>query len=86
MRRTFILAAAPAALLAIAAVLVGMAGGHWPDPDYAYFFNGLEILDLHPPSYYDHPGTPVEMLAAVIPEITRPRKSQPMVGARAMTR
>ena len=30
-------------------------------------------------------GRAVEMLAAVIPEITRPRKSQPIVGASAIT-
>lgn len=65
MRRLLIFAAAPVLLLAIAAIILAMAGGHSPDPDYAYFFNGLEILDLHPPSYYDHPGTPVEMLAAL---------------------
>jgi hypothetical protein len=65
MRRLLIFAAAPVLLLAIAAIILAMVGGHSPDPDYAYFFNGLEILDLHPPSYYDHPGTPVEMLAAL---------------------
>lgn len=65
MRRLLILAAAPILLLAIAAIILAMVGGHSPDPDYAYFFNGLEILDLHPPSYFDHPGTPLEMLAAL---------------------
>ena len=65
MRRLLIFAAAPAALLVFAGVIIAMMGGHTPDPDYAYFFNGLEILNLHPPSYYDHPGTPVEMLAAL---------------------
>lgn len=65
MRRLLILAAAPAALLVLAGVTIAMAGGHSADPDYAYFFNGLEILDLHPPSYYDHPGTPVETLSAL---------------------
>lgn len=66
MRRILFLAAVPAALLVIGLVTTAMMGGHPADPDYAYFFNGLEILDLHPPSYYDHPGAPTEVLIAFI--------------------
>jgi hypothetical protein len=60
------LCAVPLVLLILSRIVVQMAGGFVPDPDYGYLFNGLEILDLHPPSYYDHPGAPLEMLAALV--------------------
>ena len=36
------------------------------DPAYAYLFNGLLLLDRHSPTHIDHPGTPVQMLIAVL--------------------
>ncbi len=36
------------------------------DPGYAYLFNGLLLLDGHSPTHIDHPGTPVQMLIAVL--------------------
>jgi len=36
------------------------------DPSYAYLFNGLLLLDRHVPFHIDHPGTPLQMLAAAV--------------------
>ena len=36
------------------------------DPDYAYLFNGLQILHRRTPGHVDHPGTPVQVLQAVV--------------------
>ena len=65
-RDLLLLCTVPLILLIVSRLTVQMAGGFVPDPNYAYLFNGLEILDLHPPSYYDHPGTPLEVLAAAV--------------------
>ena len=40
------------------------------DPDYIYLVNGLDMLALHAPSYFDHPGTPVQVAIAFITGIT----------------
>lgn len=36
------------------------------DPSYAYLFNGLLLLDGHSPHHNDHPGTPLQILIAVL--------------------
>lgn len=36
------------------------------DPDYAYLFNSLLLLNGHPPSHIDHPGTTVQSLGALV--------------------
>lgn len=36
------------------------------DPDYAYLFNGISILSLVAPHHTDHPGTPVQILVALV--------------------
>jgi hypothetical protein len=56
-----------AVLLASAAWMVGAAAGPFEgDPDYIYLLNGLELLTFRSPTYYDHPGTPVELMAAIV--------------------
>jgi hypothetical protein len=56
-----------AALLIAAAWIVGLAAGPFEgDPDYIYMLNGLELLTLRSPSYYTHPGTPVELIGAIV--------------------
>lgn len=36
------------------------------DPDYGYLFNSLLMLDGHSPWHIDHPGTPVQMVGALL--------------------
>ena len=36
------------------------------DPDYAYLFNGLEIIHRRVPGHVDHPGTPVQVLNGIV--------------------
>lgn len=36
------------------------------DPDYGYLFNSLMILDAASPWHIDHPGTPVQLLGALL--------------------
>lgn len=56
-----------ALLLAAAAWVVALAAGPFEaDPDFIYLLNGLELLRFHVPSYYTHPGTPVEISAALV--------------------
>ncbi len=45
------------------------------DPDYAYLFNGLSILDFLAPAHIDHPGTPVQILAAIVVKLFHPFES-----------
>ncbi len=47
-----------------------LLGSFTADPDYAYLLNGLDIVIGHAPSHVDHPGTPIQMLIAVIIAIT----------------
>ena len=44
------------------------AGGHFynHDPVYTYLFNALTLLDGNPPDHIDHPGTPLQILAAIV--------------------
>lgn len=37
-----------------------------PDPDFQYLLNGLNILRLKAPNQYDHPGTPVQLIIAIV--------------------
>ena len=60
------LAMVPVLLLILARLFVHMAGGFEADPDYAYLMNGLEVLTFYPPSFNNHPGTTLEMLAALV--------------------
>jgi len=36
------------------------------DPNYVYLLNGLLLIQGHSPGHYDHPGTPVQMLAGLV--------------------
>lgn len=45
------------------------------DPDYAYLFNSLNILNFLSPAYVDHPGTPVQLLGALIIKFIHPFES-----------
>src|SRR6476646_430590 len=36
------------------------------DPDYAYLFNALNLAVFHPPRHIDHPGTPVQVVGALV--------------------
>jgi len=36
------------------------------DPAYVYLFNGLSMLNGYRPNHIDHPGTPVQMLCAIL--------------------
>jgi hypothetical protein len=73
-RRPRIAAAAllisPAAILAIGVMLKTIRGPAWLafniDPEYAYLFNSLLILKGLVPFMVDHPGTPLQILGAVV--------------------
>ena len=66
-RRDWALALGLGLLLLVAWWAIGRAAVVFEsDPDYFYLFNGLEIFTLKIPYYYTHPGTPVEMLIAVV--------------------
>jgi hypothetical protein len=56
----------PALLPILALWLYQAFGAFDTDPDYAYLLNALTVSELHPPDFYLHPGTTVEVLGAVI--------------------
>ena len=66
-RRTWGLCALFVILVVAAAWTAGRVVGPFEaDPDYIYLVNGLELLTLHSPAYYTHPGTPVEIIVALV--------------------
>lgn len=42
------------------------AYGYDQDPAYVYLFSGLTLLDGHSPTHIDHPGTPLQILCALV--------------------
>ncbi len=46
-------------------------GQHF-DPEYAYLFNALNVIHGIPPWHIDHPGTPLQVLGAIIIKIQYP--------------
>jgi len=56
--------------LATAWLLAQKLGLFTNDPDYQYLLNGLNILELKAPRHFDHPGTPVQLLVAIITAFT----------------
>jgi hypothetical protein len=65
-----VLWAIPLALIGLWKSLFQAKGPYWLgsnlDPDYAYLLNGLSILHGHGPRHVDHPGTPVQILVALL--------------------
>ncbi len=64
----------PLALLALWGAMLEAKGPYWLggnlDPDYAYLLNGLNILKGFTPGHVDHPGTPVQVLVAIVVKAT----------------
>jgi len=60
------LSVVPCLLILLGIVLRAAAGPFESDPDYAYLLNGLGLLTLHSPGHYDHPGTTVQIIAALV--------------------
>jgi hypothetical protein len=69
-----VVCAVPLALLGLWWVLLAAKGPYWLasnlDPDYVYLLNGLNILHGHAPAHVDHPGTPLQVLLALIIKLT----------------
>ena len=60
----------PLILLILSRVLVNIKGEYYLgwnlDPEYAYLFNSVNLLHLDIPGHYDHPGTTMQELGAVV--------------------
>ena len=60
----------PLVLFIFSQILVDVKGpfylGWNSDPEYAYLLNSVNLLHLHLPGHYDHPGTPMQEYGAVI--------------------
>src|SRR5262245_32116876 len=63
------------ALLVLPALLLALAGAfnrlrepsyHWSDPDYIYLLNALGVAEGAVPRHIDHPGTPLQVMGAVL--------------------
>ncbi len=44
---------------------------HYFDPEVFYFYSSLNLLQLKAPVHVDHPGTPLQLLGAVVLSFTR---------------
>ncbi|MCK5167865.1 MAG: hypothetical protein KAQ66_11100, partial [Rhodospirillaceae bacterium] len=64
----FPMALAVAGFVYLSHISPAFAGGHFynHDPVYTYLFNALTLLDGNPPDHIDHPGTPLQVLAAIV--------------------
>lgn len=60
------LAVVPALILLLSVGFMSLGGGYNGDPSYGPFFSALSILHLQRPGYLDHPGTPLQILGAVV--------------------
>lgn len=65
-----LLAIIPSLYFVIVLIIRTLRGPYWlglnSDPDYIYLFNSLNILNFNSPMHTDHPGTPLQILGAVI--------------------
>jgi hypothetical protein len=70
LRAEVLLGLPPAILVTFGLSLRAMASPYFSDwridPAYAYLLNGLNILQSIPPAHTDHPGTTVQLLAALV--------------------
>ncbi|MDS3861820.1 hypothetical protein RIF25_13505 [Thermosynechococcaceae cyanobacterium BACA0444] len=44
--------------------------GNYSDPEYAYLLNSLNILKFKSPIHVDHPGTTLQLLGAIVIQVT----------------
>lgn len=66
-RRIAVLALVPLALLAASQLLrTPFHLSYRVDPAYVYLLNALNLAELAPPWHVDHPGTPVQLLGALV--------------------
>src|SRR5690349_12127221 len=68
--------AVPLAVLFAMDAFARVRGPFWlarnQDPDYTYFLSGLTIADGGAPGHVDHPGTPVQAVAAAAVRLLHP--------------
>lgn len=68
--RKFSLFFIPLLFVVLAFFLSQSRGPHWlgsvTDPDYAYLFNSLSLIQGTPIAHLDHPGTPVQILGQFV--------------------
>ncbi|MCJ7622454.1 MAG: hypothetical protein MUO76_03045, partial [Anaerolineaceae bacterium] len=59
----------PIALVLVSQLLLNLKGSYYLgqnfDPDYAYLFNSINLIQRAPPGHIDHPGTSMQMFGAV---------------------
>ncbi|HLO78618.1 MAG TPA: glycosyltransferase family 39 protein, partial [Magnetospirillum sp.] len=69
----------PVAFVAVLFVMRGSSLPFWQsfnlDPDYYYLLNGLRIIEGMAPTDISHPGTPVQVLIAVVMKALHPLAS-----------
>jgi len=64
---TFCTLAGPPVIFFLAANYLETLLGDFPsDPDYPYLFNGVNIAQLAPPAQFDHPGTAIQIVIALV--------------------
>lgn len=81
-RRTLALAAVPLAIAAAHAWTARTVTPLWmggsTDPTYPYVLNALLVAEGRPPALATHPGTPLQVLGAVVLRVTHALSGSPM--------
>jgi hypothetical protein len=78
------------ALFLVAASLFARASGPFYlacryDPEYAYLLNGLNVVLGWVPEHIDHPGTPLQLLWALLLRLGHPTASAPVLVPQVLT-
>lgn len=80
----------PLVFVAFSLYLQAQRGPHWlasnSDPDYVYLLNAAAVATLHSPGHTDHPGTPVQLLGAVVLRMTHLTAGQNELAADVVNR
>jgi hypothetical protein len=67
----------------------GASGPYWLsgnlDPTYTYLMNSLNVATMHRPYYTDHPGTPVDLVGAVVIRAINPGSDRATIASSVLS-
>jgi len=79
----------PLVFLVTTALLAGAVGPFYLacryDPEYAYLLNGLNLVLGWAPEHVDHPGTPLQVVWAMVIRLSQPGSSDPALVMHVLT-
>lgn len=85
----FLFVPIPILFIFLALLIRNTQGPFWmayvTDPDYAYLFNSLSITQALPIGHFDHPGTPLQSLGAIVIQFLYSIRQQPNLVTDVLT-